>query len=395
MSPRLNGFCQLYSARARFREAPRVLRPVKGIALVDYLTGRLYGGHQEDYLLALEHALAPLAPIVVAPYRTAGGYLGRWRRLWHESTMLWRSLRDGRLLVFHTPEARELLLLAVLAPLASWRTRPAAVAVLRRDATVMTGRSVWRTRLVTAAAAWLIRRGWLMPVSDSRLAAQYWYGIGSRPVSLIPIPVRSGSTVSQRTGVFRIGLVGSFRLDKGADRYDAVIEAARRVAPEAEVICQVGAPVTSPEAELAAALLGRWLPSPGVKLLRNHLPAEEYDALLASCDLVVLPYDPDLFSSGTSGVMSDALTAGAVVVATPIMWAREEFASHSNIVWLAGRDGSDFERGIRLGLDRARALRATPPVDTADRAAFASAWRQVVEDALVSRGASPDWRPAR
>jgi hypothetical protein len=180
------------------------------------------------------------------------------------------------------------------------------------------------------------------------------------------------------------------------DCYDGVIEAALRVESEADIVCQIGSSGASREVQLAAELLDKWSSSRRVMLIQGYLPTDDYDALVRSCDVVVLPYDPDQYSSGSSGVMFDALTAGAVVVATPFRWARSEFPQHPNVVWLTGRAGPQLESAIALAVDRARVLRGAPTADTSSWKAFPDAWRRIVADALVSCDATAsNQQPAR
>jgi hypothetical protein len=126
--------------------------------------------------------------------------------------------------------------------------------------------------------------------------------------------------------------------------------------------------------EIAARLRQIWQGDPRVALVDGHLTPDAYAALIASSDVVVLPYEMRSYGSGTSGVLHDALALGRTVLATPIPWAREAFPSHPDIVWLKGTDRLALAEGLRTAvtqaLDRRRAATAGGGADT-----FASDWQ--------------------
>lgn len=111
----------------------------------------------------------------------------------------------------------------------------------------------------------------------------------------------------------------------------------------------------------------------------GHLSAEEYDRALLTADVVVLPYEPSLYTSGTSGLLFDALTAGAIVLSTRIAWGVDEFGDSSSVVWLTGRDDDAIEAGLREALRRARRRRTEEvPSDLPASGAFGQGWSAAI-----------------
>lgn len=333
------------------------------VVLVDFATGRMEGGHQEDYLAALEAALADRRLRVLAPFRAGSLKRSRVGTYWQELRALWRLLgsssRAGRIIVYHSPEFRDF----VLFWLAALLRRPAdavGLFVLRRDGAGMVGRDNLKARLLEILIPQLIRGGLIHAASDSRLALDHWLAkAGAARGSLLSVPCPAAATeiAARQDGGPVIGLFGRLRVEKGARHYDAVIRSALALSPEATVVAQVAAAPGSEEGEIAARLLHDWRAEPRVALLNGHLTRADYGARIASSDVVVLPYDSDSYGGGTSGVLHDALALGRTVLATPIPWAREAFSDHPDVVWLTGKDEPALAAGLKAAVTRALAAR--------------------------------------
>lgn len=354
------------------------------VVLVDFATGRLNGGHQEDYLGALETALAGQRMTVLAPFRDGPAKAGRVATYWREFRAFWRLLGPGggkgHVIVCHSPEFRDFVLLW-LADLLRWR-RSSAVGlfVLRRSSAGIVGRDNLKARVLDIVIPQMIRRGLIHPASDSRLALDHWLA-GDRGVHgsmlSIPCPAVVAEPSPRLDGGPAIGLLGRFRVEKGAHHYDAVIGAALAEFPEATVHAQVAAEPGSDESDIAARLHDNWEGNSRVVLVDEHLAADAYARLIASTDVVVLPYDTESYGSGTSGLLHDALALGRTVLATPIPWAAEAYSEHPGVVWLTGTDKTALAAGLRAAVTRALSQRhAGADGKTAD--SFAEDWRAAV-----------------
>ncbi|RJQ11513.1 MAG: hypothetical protein C4558_03275 [Dehalococcoidia bacterium] len=288
-------------------------------------------------------------------------------------------------MVFHTPEVRDILVLWVLTALPVAR-RGRAVMMMRRGADIMFGRYDWRARLIERCVCGLVRRGVTHLVSDSYAASRTWSAISGMPVPVIPLPVRPGLAQARkvrREGPPTVSLIGLFREEKGIDHYEAVLRIARETDPSTRLFCQVAeTPLTLAERRVTEAITRAYGGDPGTTIHVGHLSSEEYDRVLLSSDVVVLPYDPALYTSGTSGLLFDALTAGAVVLSTKIMWGMEEFGTSASIVWIPGRSDDDLRAGLREALDRVGARRnGRIGIDPKVGGNFTSGWCDAIDQA--------------
>lgn len=75
------------------------------------------------------------------------------------------------------------------------------------------------------------------------------------------------------------------------------------------------------------------MPGSAVKLLHDPLSAEEYNAIINACDIVVVPYAPGPYQLRSSGVLVEALAFGKVVVTSSGSWmATQVTGDHAVLV---------------------------------------------------------------
>lgn len=357
------------------------------VAIVDFGTGRFVGGHNEDYLTALEQAVEVLRPVVVAPFRR-GRALGRFARYRLESQTYfawlgWRGMDQG-VVVCHSPEFHDLALFWLVARLTP-RRRGVGLFVLRRSAEGIVGRNNRRARFLTRVVPGLIRSGRLYPASDSRPALAHWTHDTGVPGSLIAIPPPLGAPAPhpRPTGGPVVGLVGRLRIEKGARAYDLVVREALQIDETAAVKVQVGAGMTGEAAGIANRLERDWRGVSRVEIIPGHLTPEGYANLIGSTDVIVLPYEPSSYSNGTSGVLHDAISLGRVVLASPIAWAAELFPGHDNIIWLEGTDGPALRKGLTAAVARAMVLRDTDIAQPLS-SSFSADWLSAIRAAAAT-----------
>jgi len=363
------------------------------ITLSDFISGRYYGGHQEDYLAQLQAALAGLNPTVVAPYRGGseaaqprGHALGRGslRRFWLALRLYWGLMKPTvsapQIVAFHTPQFVEVSAYWLAALLRRPKGRVVALLVLRRDVAGIVGGDGVTGRIFAAMVRWLIREGMAHPASDSRFALDSWLATTGTRGSLLTIPIRKPAQPDAKSPrPFAFGLMGLFRIEKGGRYYDRIIRRCREVYPDSTVTVQLVGSKKTEEARLAERLKADWSGVRGVRIVDGHLPTDAYTEQLMALDVIVLPYDVESYGTGTSGLMFEAVALNKVVLATPIVWARAEFGEHPNVVWLDGMDPDSLKRGLQEAVRRAHGTgsRASTP-GSPDR--FAAAWLAAIAD---------------
>jgi glycosyltransferase involved in cell wall biosynthesis len=349
------------------------------VTILDFSAGRIAGGHSADYVSALERAFGRPA---IAPYRDgwapSGRMAGRIAQVRTTFACVLGAPVGGRVLAIQQPGLGEVLALILADLTVGQRRRWVATLVLRRDAAGMLGRQDWRARLYDRAVRRLIARGRVHPVSDSRLALDHWTDRGRAAGDLLVIPRPTAAVATPMRGSgFKVGLVGGCRIEKGSRQYARVIASARRTG--AAVTVQIGPGADAASLPFIDDLLARYGSDPEVELIDWELDASAYAGLVASCDAVVLPYESERYGSGTSGVMSDALALGCVVLCTRFPWALGEYDGDPRVEWLDGLTDADLDAGLAAARRRAEQDLGHLNVDADDE--FARRWRAAVANA--------------
>lgn len=360
------------------------------VLLLEFYAGRVFG-HSDHYLASLETVFGDQPMVVWAPYRDGWGRHGRLTGFAQKLALGWRALHPPkgmiRAVVVQNPGAAEKLMLALVSLFRP--SRAIAVFVLRRTGDDINAREhPWvarGSRLAQTAVTLLIRRGWLYPVSDSALALKYWQeraGVSYGSAVALPPPASlDGIALPSRSGGPVVALVGSFRTERGAARYDAIIEASTDLLEDVSVDVQLGGEDRDGSAAIATALRQRWQHDPRVRLHEGYLSDEEYASLLAGADVVVLPYDAASYTTGTSGVVHEALTLGATVVTSPLEWAAQQYGDHPRLHFLEEWNAETVRRELPLLVASAIDQRDVALPAASDD--FAADWTGAIEAALA------------
>ena len=137
--------------------------------------------------------------------------------------------------------------------------------------------------------------------------------------------------------------------------------------------------VNDPSADILDALSEyRSRPDPRVTLIDRAMNRKEYSALLASSDVVLVPYHSELYRERTSGIFLEAVTSGKVVVCTEDTWMSDLLKIRGGGVLVANRSASKLCAAIGEVVAKFELL--------SDRAkAAAPVWRKVHSpDALAA-----------
>ncbi|MBJ7457898.1 MAG: glycosyltransferase [Thermoleophilaceae bacterium] len=356
------------------------------VTIVDFLSGRGFGGHYDDYLAALTDALAEYSPEVIAPFAQGrpepGGRFGIYRE---EFSGYRRALKKSDAVVVHSAQFSDYLCLWAAARSVRKRDRATCLLVLRRSPTPesMAVGDERLGRFLIKRIVGMIRRGVIHPVSDSAVALDAWLktapGVEGELVALPPVPgAADGETPTIKLPTPNgplVAIAGRMRGEKGSANYPEVVDATLELLPDGAIALQ-----TCEDDEVSRVALQKIRAAhdgdPRVALLGEHLTGADYHALLSAADIVVLPYDVAVYGTGTSGVVSDALALGAVVVVSPIEWVVSEFSRNPRVVLLNSSVKEALESAVaRLGS-------ASSSESGAD---FAASWQA----ALLSTVGSP------
>jgi glycosyltransferase involved in cell wall biosynthesis len=153
-------------------------------------------------------------------------------------------------------------------------------------------------------------------------------GLLGRPVAHAPLPIVNGERAAARRAngsgsTPRLGFLGGARPEKGFHETRAILEALRpRLGFRA--LLQL-ANEQMPEA--AWTDLERLAEDPDVEPLRGALSAEQWEEALASCDLLVLPYDRTAYRQRLSGIFAEGVAAGIPAVVPDGIWMAEQIAA--------------------------------------------------------------------
>ena len=180
----------------------------------------------------------------------------------------------------------------------------------------------------------------------------------------VPLPVMVADAARPAAG--RLPLVvfaGGARVEKGYTELPSAIEA---VAGRARFTVQSG-PVDSTSDPLVQRTHRRLqaMESDGVGLLELALEPNAYATLLASADLLLLPYDATAYGPRSSNILAEALALGIPTIVPGGCWMAEVAGAESSVI---------IPRGGTVGAALAEALDRLPALKASAKAGSAP-WR--------------------
>lgn len=164
--------------------------------------------------------------------------------------------------------------------------------------------------------------------ADTReLAAAYHQIIGvpvlelPNPMDVAPLLARLETKTSADEAAPVIVYQGHTSPLRGFHFLPDVINRCSRISPRPRFVIQVQNRASAPSNGLGPALaqLDKLAATPGsrVRLVEGALSPDDYYALLGQADIVLLPYAPTFYGVGSSGVFTEAASAGKVIVVSP------------------------------------------------------------------------------
>jgi glycosyltransferase involved in cell wall biosynthesis len=149
------------------------------------------------------------------------------------------------------------------------------------------------------------------------------------PVTVLPHPgiwrPPANQLAPAQRSVTRIGYFGYAKREKGFHLLPEIVREIRRLhgTNDVHLLLQVNHGGYDPSIVKAAADLELLVDS-GIRLLRGSMSNSDYLNAFESADILLLPYDPELYRGRGSGVFSEAIGYGKVVVAPQSAGVGEE-----------------------------------------------------------------------
>lgn len=363
--------------------------------MIDLVSGVLAGGHQQELLDALVRLYAEDGEVVtIAPYvndrpaepsESLGGLLNSFRSF---RTGLRAKQGEDRVLVAHSPTAVDFAAFWLAALVTPGRRRSACVMVIRRDPVAISQhRNKWLGKAFVWFVGRMIRTGRFHLAADSPLVLDSWLRLApGRTGTVVGVPPLAEPRVGENaleliapSGPL-VGLLGHMREDKGAAHYPEIVESALRAFPDGGLLLQTSAD-TDVARKATDEIEQRWGDDQRVQAISGHISSDQYAQLAAAPDIYVLPYSPDAYGGGSSGILSDAFAAGGAVVMTRLSWAQDAFADDPRIFWIDDpADSAQIETALRAASGMIGKVEANR--DTAARE-FADSWRAAADAALA------------
>ena len=170
--------------------------------------------------------------------------------------------------------------------------------------------------------------------AENELLATHLASLWGVPVSPLEIPVDLqndnakppvGAAFRKQRGLseeaFVIASLGPARLEKGFDLLPDIIAAwrsrdAHEGRPEVKFVLHAAPQIIGRHPQIAKAIDRIKYENDGaVLLLEDTLSEEEYGAVLAGADALILPYDPQAYGVRSSGPVAEALANGKIMIA--------------------------------------------------------------------------------
>jgi hypothetical protein len=163
-------------------------------------------------------------------------------------------------------------------------------------------------------------RGVVWMSDTEELAAAYASILGA-PVACARIPIdggrlRAGAQRKPSPDPVRVAALGESRREKGFHLLPGIVQRVRAADPGVEFSVQLSHNIETGEPGMreAEATL-RDMAGPGLSLLGAELPTAEFNSLVSSAHIMLLPYDARAYQLRSSGLLVQALAAGMRVVA--------------------------------------------------------------------------------
>ena len=215
--------------------------------------------------------------------------------------------------------------------------------------------------------------------ADTEMLAGDFAALCGLPVRTVPLPIQVPARAPRRPAALpHCVFAGGARLEKGYHHLPAAIAANAGRARFTIQSGPVGAEADPLVQRAHRALAG--MAGADLVLVERALEPDDYAAMLADADLLLLPYHGPTYGARSSGILAEALALGLPAVVPAGCWMAAVSGPDRAV---AVPDGSPLAPAVATALDRLPALSAAA-------AAGAAAWRRTHNpDALLAALLAP------
>jgi hypothetical protein len=163
-------------------------------------------------------------------------------------------------------------------------------------------------------------------LSDSKLLSKSLSNYFEEQVTVMPIPHTesiNNQIDNHNNDYILCWWAGPPREEKG---WQVIRNLVNYQSAEAEKFCVVAA-----KSSLLKSVKG----GVQVNLIEDNINRCQYLQWLAKSDFILLPYDPEAYKERTSGIFTEAIIAGKIMVVSPHSWMAQELVKYNleNLVW--------------------------------------------------------------
>lgn len=154
-------------------------------------------------------------------------------------------------------------------------------------------------------------------VTDSELIADDVLKRTGRSIRSLPIPVHLPE--KRKSGRKTCTYFGARRLNKGYTKLPAIVQMLQAHRQDIDYVIQSYAhrdDAAIPELDSALQQLKQL----GVEIIDQAVSTEQFNQMVADCDLALIPYESSIYSHGTSGNFVASVCARSVVLVTDGTW---------------------------------------------------------------------------
>lgn len=150
--------------------------------------------------------------------------------------------------------------------------------------------------------------------------AEFYRSLLGADVAITPVPIEQPVRLPRSTGPrpTRFGFLGYAKNEKGFFLLPEAFRGLRRRNGASRLLVQIHHHGAEPATIAADHALGAM---ENVEIVRGSIEKAFYYALLDTCDVIVIPYDPMHYSTRGSGILSEAVAYGKPVIASSGTWA--------------------------------------------------------------------------